>query len=34
MMNVEVARDPVGVDVELDRAHGAGADQRGGELSG
>src|ERR1035437_10561682 len=34
MMDVEVARHPVGVGVELDRAHGAGADQRRGEIGG
>ena len=29
--DVQVASDPVGVDVELDRPHRAGADERGGE---
>src|ERR1039457_5225799 len=33
MVHVEVAGNPVGVDVKLDRAHGAGGDQRVGKSS-
>jgi hypothetical protein len=34
MMDVQVPRDPVRVDVELDRAHRAGEDQCGAEFGG
>ena len=33
IMYIEVACDPVGVDVKLDRAYGASTDQRSGEAS-